>query len=52
MHIEAGSVVTLKSGGPRMTVRWVKDGDAYCNWFEGAQEKGNRFAVVQLELQS
>lgn len=50
MTIEAGSVVTLKSGGPKMTVRWVEDGDAYCQWFDGNKEAGSKFSVAQLSL--
>lgn len=50
MNIEAGSVVMLKSGSPLMTVRWVEGSEAFCNWFDGLQEKGHKFALVQLEL--
>ena len=32
--IKAGDIVTLKSGGPKMTVAWVEDGQAYCEWFD------------------
>lgn len=50
MKIEAGSVVILKSGGPEMTVRWVENDEAYCQWFDGKQEKGAKFAVIQLNV--
>ncbi len=36
--ISEGSVVQLKSGGPAMTVRWVEDGEAYCQWFSKDEE--------------
>ena len=32
--ITEGAVVELKSGGPRMSVEWVRDGTAYCTWFD------------------
>lgn len=48
--ISAGSVVQLKSGGPKMTVRWVEEGEAYCEWFSRDDEKGAKFAVEQLAL--
>lgn len=39
-EFEAGDVVQLKSGGPKMTVEMVsdKDGDVivHCSWFEGS----------------
>lgn len=47
--IQAGDVVQLKSGGPRMTVKWVTDGNAYCEWFDGKKQAGHPFGVVQLE---
>lgn len=50
MKIEAGSVVQLKSGSPKMTVRWVQDGECYCNWFDGNKELGSKFSVAQLQV--
>lgn len=32
--ISAGMVVRLKSGGPKMTVEWTRDGIAMCSWFD------------------
>lgn len=46
--ISEGSVVQLKSGGPKMTVRWVEEGQAYCQWFSKDEEKGAKFSVAQL----
>ncbi len=47
-----GDVVLLKSGGPQMTIKWVEDGNAYCEWFDGNANKGAQFSVVQLEKSS
>lgn len=44
-----GATVILKSGSPIMTIRWIRDGDAYCEWFEGATVKGHLFALSQLQ---
>jgi len=49
MDIKAGEVVELKSGGPPMTVRDVKNGMAWCQWFEGANAKGDSFATTSLK---
>ena len=47
--IQAGSVVELKSGGPNMTVKWVENGYAYCEWFnKDLKVEGEKFAVAQL----
>ena len=37
-EIKAGDIVTLKSGGPKMTVAWVDDGQANCEWFDTKPE--------------
>lgn len=34
MDLKVGDVVTLKSGGPCMTVQWVKDQVVHVQWFE------------------
>lgn len=49
-QIQAGSVVQLKSGGPRMTVNFVEKGEAACTWFEGAKKMNSRFALTSLKL--
>jgi uncharacterized protein YodC (DUF2158 family) len=49
--MQPGDVVRLKSGGPKMTIRWINDGEAYCDWFEGSDHKNGKFAVVGLEKQ-
>ena len=32
--LQAGDVVCLKSGGPRMTIREVGEGGYHCQWFD------------------
>jgi uncharacterized protein YodC (DUF2158 family) len=46
--MKPGDLVRLKSGGPVMTIRWVAEGDAYCEWFDGAKITGHRFALAAL----
>lgn len=48
--MQPGDVVYLKSGGPRMTIRWIdNERQAYCEWFDGATNKGAKFALTSLE---
>ncbi|RUV30048.1 DUF2158 domain-containing protein [Mesorhizobium sp.] len=52
-EIKAGSVVQLKSGGPRMTVAWVDENEAYCEWF--SEEKvpkvsGHTYPFTSLKV--
>lgn len=53
-QIAVGSVVQLKSGGPKMTVSEVKPWNgimtAYCDWFEGSNSKTNGFPVTSLKV--
>lgn len=46
--MNAGDVVKLKSGGPDMTIAWVSDGEAYCEWFDGKKPEGKKFALISL----
>ena len=49
--IKSGDKVELNSGGPPMTVRWVEDDDAYCDWFDDRNElKSAPFSVAQLTI--
>lgn len=52
MEIEfnAGNVVQLKSGGPKMTITWIEDNEAYCEWFDSNENKGSRFLLSSLSL--
>lgn len=52
-NARAGSVVQLKSGGPRMTVRWVEEGEAFCEWFSDEKVPkvmGHRYPVTSLKM--
>ena len=48
--IKAGDLVVLKSGSLTMTVVWVEDGTAYCEWFDTKHEpQGRQYAVITLK---
>jgi uncharacterized protein YodC (DUF2158 family) len=53
-QIAVGSVVQLKSGGPKMTVSTVEPWNgvmtAFCDWFEGSNSKTNGFPVSSLKV--
>ena len=48
--IKAGSVVKLKSGGVAMSVASVEDGEAYCQWQDGAKALSEKYMLAVLEL--
>lgn len=51
MSVEAvavGDVVQLKSGGPLMTISWVENGSAYCEWFDDKKNTGASFPITSL----
>ena len=52
MKVERGSVVTLKSGGPLMTVEELGEhADARCAWFVDLAVHREWFALVALQPQ-
>jgi uncharacterized protein YodC (DUF2158 family) len=48
--IEPGSKVVLKSGGPLVTVKWVNEDQAYCEWFDGKKLLADQFAITSLDI--
>jgi uncharacterized protein YodC (DUF2158 family) len=52
-HAYVGNTVTLKSGGPSMTVEKVgtyRDDPIQCVWFDGAELKRGAFPVETLQI--
>ena len=53
MEFEAGDIVELKSGGPKMTIAALKQERAFCIWFNQREdfheEKSGEFLVVTLK---
>jgi uncharacterized protein YodC (DUF2158 family) len=48
--MQSGSLVRLKSGGPTMTIGWIGNTEAECNWFSNDDDlKSAVFKVAQLE---
>lgn len=54
-ELRQGDVVSLRSGGPRMTVRRVLDAVAWpcaeCDWFDGHAVAKDTFPVASLKLE-
>lgn len=48
MTFKAGDIVKLKSGGPIMTIAWIEDTEAYCEWFDEKKVEGRRFLLTSL----
>jgi uncharacterized protein YodC (DUF2158 family) len=52
MNWKAGDVVTLKSGGPNMTVAWIETEHGvtvWCDWFDENQKHRDGFYPDQLQ---
>ena len=51
-EFHAGDLVTVKAGGPKMTVDFVDEarGVVCCMWVENDRPRSGAFAAVQLEL--
>jgi uncharacterized protein YodC (DUF2158 family) len=51
-QIKPGDIVSLRSGGPRMTIASVDGLSAYCEWFTDDQQPQSRsFALTSLKLE-
>jgi uncharacterized protein YodC (DUF2158 family) len=54
--IKNGSIVTLKSGSPKMTVDKIYNSDggprASCDWFEDTKHIHGNFPITSLKLES
>lgn len=50
-QFKPGDVVSLRSGGPRMTIATVDGQGAFCEWFTDDQHPQSRsFALTSLKL--
>lgn len=45
---KVGDVVRLKSGGPKMTVSHIKDGNVWCTWFVGETDPKNAYFKPEM----
>jgi uncharacterized protein YodC (DUF2158 family) len=50
-EMKIGDVVSLKSGGPRMTVDEVRGDQAHCTWFIDGKREGGWFAGAIMKLE-
>jgi len=50
MKIKVGDVVSLKSGGPKMTVEGIKNKKIKCRWFDNINERGYCDIFVEQTL--
>ena len=50
-EFKPGDTVSLKSGGPRMTIAMIDRQSAFCEWFgEDPQPQSRSFALASLKL--
>jgi uncharacterized protein YodC (DUF2158 family) len=53
VQFKPGDTVSLKSGGPRMTIAMVDGQCAFCEWFaEEPQPQSRCFSLTSLKLDS
>ncbi len=45
-EFKAGDTVRLKSGGPLMTIHSIKNGEAWCQWFDEKEEAKEKFFLM------
>jgi uncharacterized protein YodC (DUF2158 family) len=51
-QIKPGDIVSLRSGGPRMTIATIEGQSAFCEWFTDDQQPQSRsFALASLKLE-
>lgn len=48
-QLKPGDVVVLKSGGPKMTIKFIEGEEACCSWFESGKVSEQRFGLEMLE---
>ena len=46
--MKAGDEVVLKSGGPKMTIKFIEKDEAYCEWFAQGKVSGHGFPLAML----
>jgi uncharacterized protein YodC (DUF2158 family) len=49
MRFAIGDIVVLRSGGPRMTVKFIDDAGVHCIWFEASKSQTEIFHPSTLE---
>ena len=48
--LEIGDVVELRSGGPKMTIKWLEPSSiANCQWFVGVELREDNFSLASLQ---
>jgi uncharacterized protein YodC (DUF2158 family) len=50
LEFSIGALVQLKSGGPNLTIRTIKEGEITVEWFEGETLKSHSFLSAQIQL--
>lgn len=51
-QFQPGDVVSLRSGGPRMTIATINGPNAFCEWFTDDQQLQSRsFVVTSLKFE-